>query len=201
MTAWATPSRDGAILYTAGMDVLELPRVIVLADDFRGIHGFLGTRGSLMLDIVFLAMFVVVPLLAASIYLVKARGRYQLHKRLQLIMAGVLLAAVLLFEIDMRVTGWEQRAEPSPYFDAANKWSCPAGVSLLVHLSFAVPTLLLWIYVVTQALRKFSRPPAPGPHSAAHVRTGWLAAGGMALTAVTGWIFYWLAFVATKASL
>ena len=33
--------------------------------------GFLGTRGSLMLDVVFLAMFAVLPLLALSIYLVK----------------------------------------------------------------------------------------------------------------------------------
>jgi len=149
-----------------------------------------------MLDVVFLAMFVVVPLLTASVFLVKARGRYQLHKTLQLVMASVLLTAVLLFELDMRVNGWEQRAEPSPYFDGTNKWTCPAGISLIVHLSFAVPTLLLWIYVVVQALRNFSRPPGPGPHSRAHARTGWLAAGGMAMTAVTGWIFYWLAFVA-----
>jgi uncharacterized membrane protein YozB (DUF420 family) len=98
----------------------------------------------------------------------------------------------------MRFNGWEHRAEPSPYFDVANKWACLAGRALIVHLSFAVPTLLLWIVVVVQALRKFSRPPSPGPHSQWHARWATLAAAGMFMTAATGWIFYWLAFVATK---
>jgi uncharacterized membrane protein YozB (DUF420 family) len=156
-------------------------------------------RGSLMLDVVFVAMFVIVPLLGLSLWLVKSRRNYQLHKTLQLAMASVLLVAVLLFEIDMQFfTQWEDRAAESPYFDAANKWSCLAGRALLVHLAFAVPTLFLWIAVVVQALRKFSRPPAPGPHSQWHARWATLAATGMFLTAVTGWIFYWLAFVATK---
>jgi putative membrane protein len=180
------------------MDTSDPPQVILLAQNsFRGIGGFLPFgRGSLMLDVVFLAMFVVVPVLAASIYLVKYRHRYALHKMLQLTLASVLLTAVLLFELDMRVNGWEERASPSPYFDLAHKWTCPAGISLIVHLSFAVPTLLLWIYVVVQALRNFNHPPAPGPHSLWHARIGVIAAVGMVLTAVTGWVFYWLAFVA-----
>src|SRR5947209_7805411 len=170
----------------------------LLADSYRGIGGFIpGSRGSLMLDVVFAAMFVVVPVLAVSIYLVKWRRHYALHKKLQLVMAAVLLAAVLLFEIDIRVNGWEERAAPSPFFDATHKWNCPAGISLVVHLCFAVPTLVLWVVVVAAALRKFSRPPAPGPHSRWHARWGMIAAVGMVMTAVTGWLFYWLAFVAT----
>src|SRR5688572_22688373 len=139
--------------------------VLLAQQAFGGLDGFLPLgRGSFMLDVVFLAMFVVTPVLALSIWLVKARHNYALHKKLQLVMASVLLVAVLLFEIDIRVNGWEHRAEPSPYFDAEHKFTCPAGIALVVHLSFAVPTLLLWIYVVVQALRKFSRPPIPGPH-------------------------------------
>lgn len=180
------------------MPLFPLPPPLFAQPSFDGIDGFLPLgRGSIMLDVVFVAMFVVVPALAASIYLVKVRGRYELHKKLQLVLASVLLVAVLLFELDMQfITRWETRAEPSPYFSEANKWSCPAGISLIVHLCFAVPTLLLWIYVIVQALRLFSRPPKPGPHSAAHARWGWAASIGMLLTAVTGWVFYWLAFVA-----
>ncbi len=168
------------------------------SDRYPGLDGFLPFgRGSIMLDVVFLAMFVVVPVLAVSIWLVKYRRRHQLHKRLQLALAGVLLVAVSLFEIDLQlVTDWELRAEPSPYFDPAHKWSCPAGISLLIHLCFAVPTLVLWVVVVVQALRKFSNPPAPGPHSRWHARWGMAAAVGMLFTAVTGCTFYWLAFVA-----
>jgi putative membrane protein len=166
---------------------------------YPGISGFVpGSRGSFMLDVVFVAMFVVVPLLGVSIYLVKYRRRYAWHKKLQLAMATVLLIAVLLFELDIRVNGWELRAEKSPYFDSAHKWTSPAGLALIIHLSFAVPTLVLWTIVVIQALRNFSRPPQPGVHSRWHVRWATLGAVGMVLTALTGWVFYWLAFVAAK---
>jgi uncharacterized membrane protein YozB (DUF420 family) len=168
---------------------------LLLAQTNPGMDGFLPWRGSLMLDVVFLAMFAVVPLLAISLYVVKGRN-YRLHKQLQLGMATVLLVAVLLFEIDIRLHGWMERAEPSPYFDSAAKFTSPAGIALSIHLSFAVPTLFLWIWVVVQALRKFSNPPKPGGHSRWHARTGWLAAAGMTFTAITGWIFYWMAFVA-----
>jgi uncharacterized membrane protein YozB (DUF420 family) len=176
----------------------HLPQLLA-EPSYGGIDGFLPLgRGSLMLDVVFVAMFVVVPILAASLYLVKYRRNYALHKTLQLALAAVLLVAVLLFEIDMQfITKWETRAEPSPYFAEASKWTSPAGIALLVHLAFAIPTLVLWIYVIVQALRHFDRPPAPGAHSRAHARWATLAAAGMFLTAATGWLFYWMAFVAT----
>jgi hypothetical protein len=183
------------------MDTLSAFLVIVLAQASpSGLDGFVpGSRGSLMLDVVFLAMFLVVPLLVASIWIVKYRRHYVLHKRLQLALAGLLLVAVTLFEIDLQLfTKWEDRAVGSPYFDPANKWGCLAGLSLIVHLTFAVPTLLLWIVVVTRALRKFDRPPRPGPHSRWHSFWGFVAAGGMVMTGLTGWFFYWLAFVATE---
>jgi uncharacterized membrane protein YozB (DUF420 family) len=189
------------------METLDEFAVPILAEGaLPGIDGFLGTRGSLMLDVVVVAMLLIVPLLALSVYRVKFGREYALHKKLQLTMAGVLFVAVLLFELDIRLNGWETRAAGlpglpgSPYFNLDRKWSCPAGIALIVHLCFAVPTLLLWILVVVQALRKFSRPPLPGPHSRWHARWGMTAAIGMLLTAVTGWVFYWMAFVATAGS-
>lgn len=156
---------------------------------YPGINGFLGNRASLMLDIVFLAMFVVVPVLGYSVWLVKARRAYQLHKRIQLTLGAVLLAAVSLFEVDMRVNGWEERAHVSPHYPGM------VYASLYVHLFFAVTTAVLWFAVIFRALRQFPRPPVPGPHSPSHRFWGKLAAIGMALTAATGWVFYWLAFV------
>jgi putative membrane protein len=160
----------------------------------NGINGFLGTRASLMLDVVFLAMFAIVPLLALSVRLVKRRD-YVLHKRLQLAMAAILLVSVGLFELDMRLfTDWRARAAASPYY-AVDGWSW-VWASLTVHLGFAVPTLVLWIAVVALAMRRFSVPPRPGSHSETHRVLGWLAVGGMTMTAATGWVFYWLAFAA-----
>ncbi len=165
-------------------------RIFVLGT-YSGINGFLGTRASIMLDVVFLAMFLLLPLLAWSIWQVRYRRRYTLHKFTNLSIAAILLVAVLTFEIDMQfISGWRERASASPYW--------PAGVmaSLYVHLVFSISTTLLWIYVVAGALRNIPVPPGPSPYSRRHMFWARLAAIDLALTAITGWIFYCLAFVA-----
>ena len=158
--------------------------------------GFLGTRGSLMLDVVFVALFAIVPVMVWSIYLVRYRRKYDLHKKIQLTLGTVLLVAVLAFEVDLRLfTDWEALAEPSPYY-AAEGWS-PVWISLVIHLCFAIPTVFLWIYVMVAAFMRFPSPPQPGPYSRRHKFWGRLAAIELVMTSITGWIFYWLAFVAT----
>ena len=166
------------------------------AGQYPGIDGFLGTRGSFMIDFVFLAMFAVVPILGWSIMLAKQR-RFALHKKVQVALALILLFAVVAFEVDMRLVGWTERAEPSPYWTDASWWNDWVHYSLAIHLFFAIPTALLWIYVVVQALRLFPKPAAPNEHSRSHRFWGPVASFEMLMTAVTGWIFYWMAFVAT----
>ena len=145
-----------------------------------------------MLDVVFLAMFAVIPAMGLAIYLVKFQHRYTSHKRIQLVLAVVLLLAITAFEVDMQyVSGWRERAKDSPYY---NDW---VFYSLNVHLVFAVSTALLWVFVIVQALRKIPVPAGPSAYSRRHAVWGWLAAVDMLCTAVTGWIFYWLAFVVT----
>lgn len=161
------------------------------------LHGFLPTRGSWMLDFVFTAMFAIIPVMGFSIYWVKYRKpnetyKCEWHKRLQLTLAAVLLVAVAAFEIDLQLVtkDWRPLAEASPFY--ASKI---VDYSLWIHLCFAVPTPLLWIFVIVQALRRFPKPAAPCQYSARHVIWGRLAAAAMLMTAVTGWCFYWLAFV------
>ena len=159
---------------------------------------FLAPRGSLMLDVIFLAMLLVVPVLFWSIWQVRVRQKFSLHRQAQLLLAVLLMGIVLAFEIDMRFfTDWEVEAADSPYY-RADSWNA-VWTALTVHLSFAVPTLVVWIVVVVRALRGFEKPPCPGEHSASHKRWGRIAVVGMTGTAVTGWIFYWMAFVATKS--
>ena len=71
----------------------------VTSESFPGIDGFLGTRASFMLDVVFLAMLAIVPVLCWSVYLVRYRRNYALHKRIQLLTGLVLLVAVVAFEV------------------------------------------------------------------------------------------------------
>jgi putative membrane protein len=152
--------------------------------------GFLGTRASFMIDLVSVAMIGVVILLGLSIALVRYWQCYALHKRIQLALAVALLLLVALFEAEMRIIGWRWRAESSPFYDTL---VMPA---LAVHIAFAATTLLLWGQVIVSGLLRFEHGPLPGPHSASHRFWGRIAALDMLCTAVSGWTFYWLAFVA-----
>jgi uncharacterized membrane protein YozB (DUF420 family) len=163
----------------------------VNAIDYPGLDGFLGTRASFMLDVLVLAMGVVVLVLGWSIYEVKYRHRYQLHKWVQVSLGVVLLVAVIVFEIDVRLYGWQDRAAG----EIGGHASRLVMTSLAVHLVFAISATILWPLVIIRALRNFPSPPHPGPHSRFHVRWARIAAIDMFITAVTGWTFYYLAFV------
>ncbi len=155
-----------------------------------GIDGFLGTRASVGMDVVLVGLLALLPVLAWSVAAVR-RGRYLLHKRLQLFIAAALAAAIVAFEIDVRlVSDWRLRAAASPFW--------PGGVlaALAVHLVFAVSTFVLLVWVVWEAVARFPTPPEPGTHGPRHRRMARLAAADLVLTAVTGSVFYWLAFVA-----
>jgi putative membrane protein len=160
---------------------------------FAGIDGFLapvGSRASLGMDVVLVGLLALLPVLVWSIAAVRA-GRYRLHKQLQLVIVGALAAAIVVFEIDIRIfSDWRERARPSPFWPAGVLWA------LGIHLVFAVSTFGLWVWVVWEALRRFPTPPEPGSHGPRHRRMARLAALDMAATALTGVIFYWLAFVA-----
>jgi putative membrane protein len=153
--------------------------------------GPLGSRASLMTDVVFLAMFLVVPVMLWSIWQVKVRRRYLLHKRVQLALGLVLAAAVVLFEVHLTLHDWRGRATGT----AGGELSQAAEIALVVHLCCSIPAAALWVFVIVQALRRFPSPPQPSSYSRRHKFWGWLAVIEMVLTAVTGWVFYWLAFV------
>lgn len=164
---------------------------------FPGLDGFLGTRASWMMDTVAVALVAVLAVLAVSLYLARYRRQFPWHKRLQTSLGIVLLLTIVAFEFDTQfISPWRQRAAASPYYSGEHLWTSPLGICLLVHLCFSVPTTLLWGFVIVQALRKFPSPAAPAQYSHRHAMWGRLAAFGMLMTAVTGWLFYWLAFVA-----
>ena len=144
-----------------------------------------------MLDVVAVAILAVLPVLGFSIWLVRCRRLYAIHKRIQLTLATVLLMTVVAFEIDMRfLTDWRERAKASPYFA---DWVMR---SLGIHLCFSISTAVLWVFVVVQALRKIPRSARAVGLQPRHRFWARLAAADLLMTAVTGWVFYWLAFVA-----
>lgn len=158
-------------------------------------QGLLPTRGSLVLDMIVCVIGLALIVLAFSIYSVRIRRNYALHRRIQIALSMVLLAAVIAFEVDVRfLTDWRAAASKSPFYDSG--W---VDRILWIHLTFAIPTPLIWGWILIRAWRGF-RPLEPGAHSRFHRRWGWIAAILMTMTVVTGWLFYWTAFVAGETA-
>lgn len=162
------------------------------------IPGFLPfSRATIMFDVVAVALVAFLPALLVSIILVK-QGHYLLHKRLQVALGIILLITVVLFEIDVQASklvvegGWRTLTVESPYHGT------PIDRLLRVHLVFATITALLWIITIVQALMNFPNPPLPSAYSRNHKFLAWSSTIGMVITCVTGWTFYYMAFVATK---
>lgn len=161
-------------------------------------NGFLGYKASFMLDFVVVALVLIVPILLFSLYSVKVRRQFSLHKNLQLLLGVVLLFAVGAFEFDLHFIqgGWENVvAKHEPPLTPEQLGT--VRMLLRVHLIFAISTPFLWATTIFLALRRFPNPPTPGPHSGLHKILGWLSTVDITLTSVTGLIFYWFAFVTT----
>lgn len=150
-----------------------------------------------MFDVVVIALVAFLPILAWSIYLVR-RGRYLLHKRIQITLGVVLMVTVILFEVDVQSSkfivkdGWRSLTVESPFHGA------PIDRLLRIHLVFATITALLWILTILQALMNFPSPPRPTAYSRNHRILGWASTVGIGATSITGWIFYYMAFVAVQ---
>lgn len=145
-----------------------------------------------MLDFVVVAMLGVLFVLAYSIYQIRINKKPSLHRNIQIMTAILLTATLVAFEIDVRfLTAWRELAEVSPFYDSGVVDCC-----LLVHLLFAIPTPIIWVIVIAMSLRRFRSGFSQGDFNRFHRISGRIAAAFMFLTAVTGWIFYYVAFVA-----
>jgi putative membrane protein len=158
-------------------------------------NGFLGYQASFMLDAVVVALVLVVPVLLFSLFSVKIRRQYTVHRNLQMFLAVTLLAAVCAFEIDLHWVqgGWENVVKKGP--SVTSDQLAFIQKVLRIHLLFAASTPFLWAITIGFALRRFPNPPQPGSHSSLHSVLGWASTLDLVLTSVTGLIFYYVAFV------
>ncbi len=75
-------------------------------------QGFLGTRADFLMDVVIVALVAVVPIVLYNWRLAR-RGKYGLHKTLQVSLALLLAVVVGLFEYNLRLQGGDFRSDPS----------------------------------------------------------------------------------------
>ncbi len=148
------------------------------------------SRAGFMLDFITLAMVGLGPLIYFGVRVVRVDKNYSLHKTIFLCVTAVLAVAVTAFEFDIRVNGWRHMAEPSPYYDTL------VFPALWIHLFFAIATALLWVATIIKAHQNIPKPPRPSETSARHARVARWAVRFMYGTCVTGWLFYYLAFIA-----
>lgn len=151
----------------------------------------LNSRSSFSLDLISCSMLIAVLLQLCSVYFVRVRQNYRLHKRLQSLLSFALFALLIVFEIDIRLNGWQHQAKQSPYF---------AGVlfpMLYVHILIAVATACFWSATFWLAWKRAPNPPQPGGFSFQHRRMARLSVMLLFATTCTGWLFYWMAFIAS----
>lgn len=151
--------------------------------------GFLGTRGDILMDLVILSFLFILPAMLASWRLARKR-QYVQHKRWQLSLFAVLLIAVLLFELDLKLSGG---------IFALTAESRYAGTALLNsiiygHTAVAIAAALLWIAQVALSLMKFGSPPAPNSFSSTHRALGRAGMLTMTLTGISAFPLYILGF-------
>jgi putative membrane protein len=158
--------------------------------------GFLGYRTSFMLDFVVVSLVLIVPALLFSLWTVKFGRLFLVHKRLQLTLGIVLLVAVSAFEVDLHFVqkGWQNVVAKREVPLSEEQLGVVRGW-LRFHLIFAISTPLMWAATIGLALKSFPSPPVPGKHSTVHKTLGWLSTLDVTMTAITGLIFYYFAFV------
>lgn len=152
--------------------------------------GFLGTGANLLLDIVVVALAALLPALFFSWRSARA-GKYPLHKRMQVTLFWVLTVAVLLFELDIRLSGGIVAMTGDSRFAG----TLILSGSIWFHMALAILTASVWIWLLFTSLRRFPSPPEPGAFSPTHRRWGRIAMIGMVLTGITGIELYVIGFV------
>ncbi|MGQ0615251.1 MAG: DUF420 domain-containing protein [Planctomycetaceae bacterium] len=127
----------------------------------------LNTRADLIVDLFLLLLILLLPVLLYGVRLAR-RGRLRAHAA---VMGGsflVFLAALLTFEIDVRLS---------------KDLPAPAPLPFLVHMCFALPALFVWVLQLLRRAEAFTAP-------ARHKRRGRLVLLLIAGTVATGtWLY------------
>lgn len=146
--------------------------------------GFFGTGAPFFMDLV----TTIVALLPLALYLgilLARQGHYSLHHCYQWFLFFLSIAVVGWFEYGVRAGGGFAR------FAQQSQLPHWLLVSFLVlHIAIAVATLLWWLRTLILAERNWRGKNLPGGYSLRHIRSGWLSAWGIFLTALTGiWVY------------
>lgn len=152
-------------------------------------NGFLGTRADLLMDLVLIGILIT-PILMLYAFSLAKQKRFVAHRNLHVTLISILILAVILFELDIRLSGGSEAfLSGSPY--AETKFM---KVLLTFHILIAIASFTTWIGLETQSWKSF-REALPGNFSYRHIQVGWVVYSGVVVTAITGLGLYILGFV------
>jgi len=148
------------------------------------IAGFLGTRADLVIDIVMTASGFL-PAYMLYAFAMAAKGRLELHKKLQVVALVAVTLLVLALELDVRLGNLPAISALSPYHDSSLlKWV------FVIHMIFAVTTFVGWIWLLVKSYKIY--PDSFGTFN--HKKWGKILFVDIVLTVITGWIMYIMVF-------
>lgn len=147
------------------------------------------TRADLVVNLTYLATLLA-PLVSLVSYGLARRRRYAAHRRVQLVLLGVCVLAVLALELHIRLAG----GSGALLQRGSAEWAGAARALLLVHIGAAVLTYILWGTLAVLSIRRF-RATLPGAFSRRHRQLGWLVFCGLCFTTASATGMYLFAFV------
>ncbi len=151
--------------------------------------GFLGTRGDILMDLVIVAFLLIMPVLLMSWRCARC-GDYTRHRALQIGLASVLAVAVVLFEIDLKLSGGIFiLTAPSAYSGTTLLNSLIYG-----HMLVAIGSVLVWAPLLLFSAKHFGNPPQPGVFSERHRFWGRVGMLLMMLSGLSALPLYYLGF-------
>jgi len=150
--------------------------------------GFFGTRADILMDLVVIGI-VVTPILMLYAFHLAKQKRFVAHRNLHAILITTLLFSVILFELDVRLSGGTKAfLNGSSLAETAFlRWF------LIVHVLIAVSSFVGWIALETKSWKSFLKA-LPGEFSPQHVQHGKVVYGGVVATAITGVALYIMGF-------
>ncbi len=148
-------------------------------------EGFLGTRGNFVIDLV-MTISGFLPFFMLFAFYLAAIGKKHLHKYLQIILFSTVLILVVALETSLQFGGLSNISKQSPY-----SGTIELTILFIVHLIFATSSFLGWLWLIIKSAKRY-----PDAFDFDHKKWGKILFWDIVLMVITGWILYWMTFVA-----
>jgi uncharacterized membrane protein YozB (DUF420 family) len=146
-------------------------------------EGFLGTRGDFIVDLV-MTISGFLPFLLLFTFYLAVKGKYDLHKYLQITLFSVVALLVVALELDVRFGELAEISKQSPYSGTTELM-----VVFIIHLFFAVTSFFGWLWLIIKSTKRY-----PVFFDFNHKKWGKIIFWDIVLMVITGWVLYLMSF-------